>query len=340
MKKIILTLSVIVLALVLVACGTQSNNTDDSNRVEVSVTHVVTTGGVTAEDGTYFDSSNATSQEVTETFLTNPTRVAIFSYDALDMLDVVGLNNTSIKNLGVVKSNLPSFLSSYDDDAYENVGTLFMPDWDSLDLFNPELIIIGGRSTASYDTLKSEYPNADVLDMTLSYGEYSEGLSRNVENLGKIFPDVKDELDSKLNQLLDDMEVISEVAKNYEALFILVNGESLSFYGPTGRFAVLHDEFGFIPADAQAEEGGSHGSVVGYEYVAAVNPEVLFLMDRGAAVGGEGTTDTVKANSLIAGTDAGQNNKIYELDGEAWYIAAGGFTSTQTMIDDLADFQS
>lgn len=340
MKKILMTLSMIALALVLVACGTQSNQTDDSNRVEVSITQVVTTGGVLSDDGTSFDRTNTETQEVTETFLTNPQSVAIFTYDALDMLDVVGIENTSIKNIGVVKSNLPSFLSSYDDSDYENIGTLFLPDWDTLDLFNPDLIIIGGRTTSAYDTLKENYPNADILDMTLTYGEYSEGLSRNVENLGKIFPDVKDELDTKLNQLLDDMDVISEVAKDYEALFILVNGESLSFYGPTGRFAVLHDEFGFIAADAQAEEGGSHGAVVGYEYVAAVNPAVLFLMDRGAAIGGEGSTDTVKANSLIAGTDAGQNNKIYELDGEAWYIASGGFTSTQTMIDDLVDFQS
>jgi iron complex transport system substrate-binding protein len=338
MKKIYLAMTMIALSVVLFACGTQTNETGSTERTEVSITHTVITGAVESEAGGSFDTSGLEAQEITETFLTNPTRVAIFSYDALDMLDVVGIESTSIQMLGVVKSNLPSFLSSYDSNDYENVGTLFMPDWDTLDLFNPELIIIGGRSTGAYDTLKENYPNADILDVTLVYGEYSEGLTRNVDNLGKIFPDVASALDTKLASLINEMESINAVANSHEALFILVNGDSLSFYGPNGRFAVLHDEFGFIAADAQAEEGGSHGSVVGYEYVAAVDPEVLFLMDRGAAVGGESTLDTVINNSLISGTQAGENDKIYVLNGEAWYIASGGFTSTQQMIDDLVDF--
>ncbi|QWB96473.1 ABC transporter substrate-binding protein [Mycoplasmatota bacterium] len=338
MKKIYLAITMIALSAILFACGTQTNETDDTQRVEVSVTHTITTGALESETGTSFDTTGATSQEVTETFLTNPTRVAIFSYDALDILDVIGLDLTSIQMLGVVKSNLPSFLSSYDSNEYENVGTLFMPDWDTLDLFNPELIIVGARSTGAYDTLKENYPHADILDVSLTYGAYSEGLTRNVDNLGKIFPDIEVALDTKLATLVEDMEAINTVAMTHEALFILVNGESLSFYGPNGRFAVLHDEFGFIPADAQAEEGGSHGSVVGYEYVAAVDPEILFLMDRGAAVGGESTLESVINNSLISGTQAGENDKIYILNGEAWYIASGGFTSTQQMIDDLSDF--
>ncbi len=340
MKKLLMAMATLVLTLTLVACGTASNDTDTTDRNEVSITHTVTTGGVTNEAGTSWDSTNATKQEVTETFLTNPARVAIFSYDALDILDVVGLENTSIQMLGVVKSNLPSFLEDFDTDTYYNVGTLFMPDWDALDLFNPELIIIGSRSAGAYDTLKESYPNADILDVSLTYGEYSEGLTRNANNLGLIFPSVSDAIETELTALTDGMALIKETAKDYSALFILVNGESLSFYGPTGRFAVLHDEFGFVAADSSAEEGGSHGEVVGYEYVAAVNPEVLFLMDRGAAIGNEGTTDTVLANSLIAGTTAGQNDDIYILTGEAWYIAPGGFTSTQAMIDDLVDFQS
>jgi len=338
MKKIYMIFSIMILSVALVACGETQNIDDNTDRTEVSITHTVTTGSVQNDAGTSWDSTNASKTEVTETFLTNPSRVAIFSYDALDMLSVVGLNYTSIESLGVVKSNLPSYLLSFDDDLYENVGTLFMPDWDTLDLFNPELIIIGSRSAGAYDTLKENYPNADILDVSFTYGEYSEGLTRNVENLGLIFPDVADLLDAQLTILTSGMETIKETAQNYEALFILVNGESLSFYGPTGRFAVLHDEFGFIPADSNAEEGGSHGAVVGYEYVAAVNPEVLFLMDRGAAIGNESTIDTVISNSLIAETQAGQNNQIYTLSGEAWYIAPGGFITTQQMIIDLSAF--
>jgi len=43
----------------------------------------------------------------------------------------------------------------------------------------------------------------------------------------------------------------------------------------------------------------------------------------------------VKANALIASTDAGKNNMIFTLDPIAWYISVGGFQSTEQMIDDL-----
>ena len=38
---------------------------------------------------------------------------------------------------------------------YFNLGTLFIPDWDALDLFQPELIILGSRSSGAYDRFKS-----------------------------------------------------------------------------------------------------------------------------------------------------------------------------------------
>ena len=43
---------------------------------------------------------------------------------------------------------------------YFNLGTLFIPDWDALDLFQPELIILGSRSSGAYDRLNQQFPNA------------------------------------------------------------------------------------------------------------------------------------------------------------------------------------
>lgn len=339
MKKVLLLFVVVLTGALLVAC--QKNTVDgdsDFTRDEVSITQTILTGADLAESGTSYDTTGLNRVEVTQTFLTNPSKVAIFSYDALDILDAVGIEDTSIQMLGVVKNNLPSFLDAYADDTYENVGTLFLPDFDALDLFQPQLIIIGGRSTGAYDALAEQYPNANILDVTLTYGEYSEGLSRNASNLAKIFPSVADEINQKLTDIIAEMATISEVASAYEALFILVNGQALSFYGPTGRFAILYDEFGFMPADENVDTGGSHGDLVGYEYVAAVNPQVLFLMDRAAAIGNESTINEVLNNSLIQDTLAGTNDKIFALNGEAWYIASGGFQSTETMISDMQAF--
>ena len=46
---------------------------------------------------------------------------------------------------------------------------------------------------------------------------------------------------------------------------------------------------GFLPADDRPDEASQHGDVQSHEYVKQVNPEVIFIMDRGAVTGGEST---------------------------------------------------
>ncbi|MDY0074621.1 MAG: ABC transporter substrate-binding protein [Acholeplasmataceae bacterium] len=333
MKKIHILVFIIALLSVLGACSKLDETENEFEREEVTLTFDVTSGALANETNSGW--TGGTRVSVTKTFKTNPKAVAIFAYDALDMIDAVGYDKTSIKELGVPKNNIPTYLNAYNTTSVVNVGTLFVPDWDALDLFMPDLIIINSRSAGAYDQLSENYPYADILDVTLVNGEYLEGMTRNVNNLAKIFPSIADELQEKLTEITSSMETIKQTTKDHEALFIMVNGEALSFYGPTGRFAVLYDEFGFIPSDDKAEEGGSHGNVIGYEYVASVNPEILFLLDRGVATGGSSSIDTVINNQLIKGTEAGQNDHMYTLDPIAWYISAGGFQSTDQMIEDL-----
>lgn len=318
---------------VLAACTAQDNPTNTFEREEVVLTFKVTSGALTNEAQTGW--TGGSRVDVTKVFKTNPGAVAIFAYDVLDILDTVGFEHTSIVELGVPKNNLPVYLNKYATSDVKNVGTLFIPDWDALDLFMPDLIIIGGRSAGAYDRLAADYPYADILDVSFVIGEYEEGLTRNANNIAKIFPSVADKIEVELNDILEEMSTIKTSAQNLEALFIMVNGEALSFYGPHGRFAALYDEFGFTAADPLAEEGGSHGNVIGYEYVASVNPAILLLLDRGVATGGSSSIDAVKANQLIRNTEAGLNNRIFTLDPIAWYISTGGFQSTRQMINDL-----
>lgn len=333
MKKVIYVFIIVSMILGLTACGSLGSVAGDFEREDVSLTFYVTSGAQKNEQNTGWVGGNRS--EVTKTFKTNPAVVAIFSFDALDMLDYVGIEETSIKRLGLPKASLPAYLNAYQQHDVLNVGTLFIPDLDALALFIPDLIIIGGRSAGAYDQLRAEYPYADILDVGLVYGQYVEGMERNALNLAKIFPTVKDDIEAAYNAITTQFNALKNVAKDFSALFVMVNGDALSFYGPTGRFAALYDEFGFIPADPLFQEGGSHGHVVGYEYVKSVNPHVLFLLDRGVATGGSASIDQVKANQLIKDTDAGKNNFIFTLDPIAWYISVGGFHSTNTMIENI-----
>lgn len=337
MKKINILLVITLIIILLNGCFKDEKlNNETHERNEVTITQTITTGAKINDGQTAYEGGN--KQLVEQTFLSNPSSVAIFAYDALDILDYVGLDKTSITILGIPKSNIPNYLSKYQHKNYKNVGTLFMPDVDALDLFFPDLIIIGGRTTATYDMLKSKYPKADILDVSFVYGQFMECLERNIENLSKIFPTIKAELDREILTIKSKINDVHLVAKNHDALFILVNGSTLSFYGREGRFSILYDEFGFKPSVEKEDSGQTHGDLIGYEYIAAVNPSIIFLMDRGAAIGDASGIEGILNNALIKNTDAGKSNNIYELNGVAWYISAGGFTSTYQMIKDLRSF--
>lgn len=282
-----------------------------------------------------------TDSKGTRVMKSNPSRVAIFSFDILDILDTVGLAQAGIDALGMPKANLPAlYQETYGNDAYKNIGTLFEPNYDELDIFDPELIILSNRSITQFDALQEAYPNADILDASLPGYALSDGLTANVTNLSLLFPGIADELQGNLDTLQTSWAEIAAKTADYEAMFLLANANAISFYGPLGRYAMLHDELGFAAADPDTSEGGSHGKSVSFEYVVGINPEVLFLMDRGAAVGNEATIDDVASNVLLQSTLAAQNERIYALDPVAWYITTGGFQASRQMIVDINQFLS
>src|SRR5690606_40506781 len=98
---------------------------------------------------------------------------------------------------------------------------------------------------------------------------------------------------------------------------------------------VCSSDLGFEPTDPNVGVTESHGNIVSYEYVSAQNPSYIFLMDRGVATGGSAATDQVVNNALIKETNAGKDGNIIILNAYAWYITAGGVTSTQAMIQDI-----
>jgi iron complex transport system substrate-binding protein len=322
----------------LTACSNGQTKLTDNNfdREEVTLSVQITTGAVEDTNGRWVD---GTKQEVDVTFKTNPRAVAIFTYDALDILDHVGLDKTSIQYIGLVKgASMPSYLSEYTDEKYENVGTLFVPDWDKLELFMPDLIILGARSTGTYDRLKTQFPSADILDMTIRDGYYMEDFERNVNYLKNLFPTIQTELDETFRDIENKMDSIFELTEDKNAAIVMINGSVYSTFGSVSRYSVLFNQFGFGIADPEMSTSNTHGKEIDHEYVFAINPDFLFLLDRGAAIGSSGAIGDFLQNNFIQQTNAYIHNHIYELNPSAWYIAFGGFHSTYQMLADLNEF--
>ena len=339
MKKLTYMVVASFVLLFLIACGQgQTRLTDNEfEREEITLSVQITTGAIENTGGNGW--IQGAKQTLDMTFKTNPRAVAIFSYDALDILDYVGIENTSIQYLGLIKgATIPTYLSHYMDAKYENVGTLFMPDWDKLELFMPDLIILGARSTGAYDRLKAQFPEADILDMSITDGYYMEGFERNVGYLKAIFPSVADDIEETYQDIVSHMDGIRQLALNKKAAIVMINGSVYSTFGAVSRYSVLFNQFGFVVADPTMETTNAHGREIDHEYVYSINPDFLFLLDRGAAIGSSGAIADFLQNNFIKQTQAFINNYVYVLNPSAWYIAFGGFHSTYQMISDMDDF--
>lgn len=328
MKRLLAALLVMAAMFSLAACGTnqEPDKTPEAETVTVK---------------------NAAGEDVT--VHVNPKKVAIFEPTALDIINYGGYENTGIEKLGVQKtdSSLPDYLSDYLGDDFVNVGNLFEADYDSLDLLDPDLIIYGSRfgtKTEGGDIaseLKEKYPNADILYYEVDSENFTASLEQNVETLGKIFPGIKDKINSGLEEVKSGMAKVRENAADAKSLFLMIGGNYITYYGDTGRFAMVHNDFGFTSVDTTTEVTGFHGAEVNAEYVMTQNPEVILLLNRDAAIGSEesaSATDAFLNNDMIQKTTAYKNDNIIQLDPVAWYINPGGITSTLQMIEDLMMF--
>lgn len=254
-----------------------------------------------------------------------PETSVVFSYDILDLMDQWDLPVAS-----VVKGYLPSYLSDYAGEEYIDAGTLFEPDYETLYLLKPDVIFISDRQASVYDELSKIAP---VVYTTIDPASYLGSLETNWSLLGRIFGKEDAAVDS-LENVRQSSEVITELSQGKSALFLLINDGALSVFGPGSRFGFLYDEFGYTPADPDIEVA-SHGQSVSFEYLLEKDPDYLFVLDRGAALTGKGTAESVLDNPLVHQTKAWQEEGIHYLDGAAWYLSPGGIVSTESILSDL-----
>lgn len=260
---------------------------------------------------------------------TNPQRVVVFDYPALDTLNALGIDTV----VGVPgKDRLPEGLEAYSADEYTNVGTLKEPDLEAVKSANPDLIIISGRQADYYDQLKEIAPTISVAK---DNADYVTSMIDNIKELGKIFgvEDKAAEEVAKLEEKIAQVKAVVE-SKGANALTVMVNEGNLSVYGDESRFALLYQGFGFTNVDETIDDS-THGQTVTFEYLAETNPEYIFVLDRGAATGGESTAKDVLDNDIVKSTDAYKNGKIVYLNPVVWYTNDGGLNSVNTMIEDV-----
>lgn len=308
MKKCLLGLLISVLALFVVGCGADEDSKDEKATETVTIEH---------ELG---------STEVPK----NPEKVVVFDFGSLDTLDELG-----VEVAGVPQSNLPGYLEKYEDDAYENVGALKEPDFEKIAEIDPDLIIISARQAELYDQFEE-------LGATVHLGvdpdEYMDSFEHNVKAIGEIF-EKEDEVASALESIEDTIDEARKEAEESgeNGLILLANDDKISAYGPSSRFGIVHDVLG-IPAVDEGIDVATHGQNVTFEYVVEQDPDLLYVIDRGAAIGeGESAAQLIVENVLMERTKAMKNDDIYYLDPDYWYLSGGGLQSVKEMVNEISE---
>ncbi|MGL6173005.1 MAG: siderophore ABC transporter substrate-binding protein [Cellulosilyticaceae bacterium] len=262
----------------------------------------------------------------------NPSSVAVFDFGVLDTLQRLGVEAVT----GVVQdtTSRPEYLEAYGAQTYTNIGGLKEPNFEALYELAPEIIFISGRQTAHYDELSKIAP---VIFMEADPADYMGSLAYNVNTLAEIF-EKEEEAQSLLDGITRDVnQIVEEVeAKELNALIAMVSKGEVSVFSANSRFGIIHNALGFKAADENIEEA-KHGQVVTFEYLAKVDPDYLFVVDKNALEESSETAKDTLANPLVDKMKAAQNDQIVYLNPIAWYISPGGVTASEMMIGDVRE---
>ncbi len=244
-----------------------------------------------------------------------PAKIAVFDIAAIDTL----------ASLGVKIDGLPSNLYlpelAHLKDGSAVVGDIFEPNLEALSELQPDLIIVGGRSSTQVEAASQVAP---TIDMTMDGDDLLLQAKTRLAAYGELFGKTAEaEVQTKaLDAVVDKAR--AAVSGKGKALIIMTNGPKVTAYGSGSRFGWVHSALNLPPAVPDVETA-THGEAVSFEFIANANPDWLLVLDRAAAIGAE--DQNAKAtldNELVASTTAWKKGQVIYLPAGDFYIAAGG----------------
>ena len=257
-----------------------------------------------------------------------PEKVVVLDLGSLDVMKELG-----VEPVALPKKALPSYLESYKDDKYVDLGSLKSFDMEAIAAAQPDLIIIEGRQAESIEELQKLAP---TILLGTENGDFFGAVERTATVIGQIFGEEK-LVEEKLATITKRIEELNKNATglNSTALFVMVNEGALSVYGEGSRFGTIYDPAGFTVAD-KTIESSTHGQEITNEYIKEKNPGYLFVLDRTNATGAQGqAASEVLENELIKTTDVYKNGNIIYVDPQAWYVGGAGFSSADVVLSDM-----
>lgn len=260
----------------------------------------------------------------------SPERVVVFDLGALDVMDELDLGDRIV---GVPKQTFPAYLQPYgDNEALINAGGLMEPNFEKIAAVRPDLIIIGLRQLRDYDRFAEIAPTI-VYD--IDYKNFVNSVRKNAELLGQIF-EKEEATASRLEQMMQNLDKVRAKTEHatQKALVVMVNNGKFNVFGSSSRFGYVYDYFG-VPSADDTIEISTHGASISSEYLKEKDPDILFVIDRNAAINHTPVNKKAVENELIKQTTAYKNNRIVYLSSGVWYISGGGIHSLESCAEEI-----
>lgn len=255
----------------------------------------------------------------------HPKKVVVFELSILDTMEALGIE----AEFGL-PSGLPASMDSYEDATV--VGSMKEIDMEAIYMFEPDVIFISGRVADYYDELNKIAPTVFV---DLAAETYVEDVIHNATYVAELFDETEQakEIIASIEERVTRANELTS-ASDEKALILLTNEGSMSVYGSGSRYGFIHDVLGVTPAD-EGIAVSTHGQEASYEYIATINPDIIYVIDRSTAVGGTVFASDTLNNDLVNETKAAKQGKIISLDAETWYLIGGGLNAIQSMMDEV-----
>lgn len=299
MKKILLTLLLVLTLFVITGCEEEDTNKDGEY---TEVTHALGVANVPKEIN----------------------KVAVFDLGILDIMMNLDIEVT----YGIPQGNLPTYLNEFATAV--NLGTLTEPNIEAIFDFDPDLIIISGRQRNFYADLEQIAP---TIYVEVSSSNYLNDVISNMTMVSELF-DKSDNLELLTTTLTEKVNEVKQMDKQgKKALVLLVNGANINAYGPGSRFGFVHDELMLDAVDTTIEVT-THGMQINYEYILSKNPDLILVVDRGSVVSNEPNAEILD-NEILKDENNNPLFPIHFLNSAAWYLVSGGYSSTIQMVLDV-----
>ena len=321
MKKFMVYLMTMVIALAMAACGAEASPESKPEMVSIQAL-------------------NAEGELVDVEVPFDPARIAVLDMAALDILDALELGDRIVGSAKVTIEYLSDYNPDDSNGKITNLGTVKTADLERVAACEPDLIFIGGRLSSVYGELEAIAP---VVYLAVDYEKgVVESTRANARTIASIFGREGD-VDDLFSGIQPRIDALQQVMNGKNVLLGMYNANTLGLMDTASQLNIIARELGANNLGQSVGEAlkATHGEEASWETIVTLNPEYMFILDRSTATeaanqGVMGVREVIE-NDLIRQLDVYQNGRIvYFIDrANVWYTATGGIQALDTMLGDL-----